>query len=127
MARMERIDIARLGAALLAAALLGGCGGFSLERLNPWSAPAERAQSLPPDATAYACDGGKRLVVRYLSGGENSVMIVFPEREFRLDRAQSGPGVRYTNGTDTLHAKGDEATFEEAGTTTYANCKKAAG
>ncbi len=126
MARMERIGIGKLGAALLLAALLGGCGGFGIERLNPWSSPAEQVQSLPSDATAYACDGGKRLVVRHLQDG-NSVMIVLPEREFRLDRAQSGSGVRYTNGTDTLHSKGDEATFEEAGTTTYANCRKAAG
>jgi len=125
MARMNPIDFAKTSVVLLAA-LLAGCGGFSLERLNPWAGPTERLQSLPSDATAYACDGGKRLVVRYLSGG-NSVMIVFPEREFRLDSAPSASGTRYTNGTDTLDAKGDEATFEEAGATTYSNCRKAAG
>lgn len=125
MARMNPIDFAKTSVVLLAA-LLGGCGGFSLERLNPWSSPTERVQSLPRDATAYACDGDKRLVVRYLPG-EGSVMIVFPEREFRLDRAPSASGTRYTNGSDTLHSKGDEATYEEAGATTYSNCRKAAG
>jgi len=111
---------------VLLAALLAGCGGFSLDRLNPWSSPTERLQALPSDATAYACDGGKRLVVRYLPG-EASVMIVFPEREFRLDRAASGSGTRYTNGIGTLENKGDEATYEEAGAAAYSNCKKAAG
>ncbi len=125
MARMNPIDLRKTPVVLLAA-LLGGCGGFSLERLNPWAGPTERVQSLPRDATAYACDGGKRLVVRYLPG-ESSVMIVFPEREFRLDRAPSASGTRYTNGSDTLHSKGDEATYEEAGATTYSNCRRAAG
>ncbi len=125
MARMNPIDFGKTSVVLLAA-LLGGCGGFSLERLNPWAGPTEQVQPLPRDATAYACDGGKRLVVRYLPG-DSSVMIVFPEREFRLDSAPSASGTRYTNGNDTLHSKGDEAMYEEAGKTTYSNCRKAAG
>ena len=116
--------IAKAGCGAAFAAALAGCGGFSLERLNPWSGPVEQAQSMPSDATAYACDGGKRLVVRYLSG-DNAVMIVFKEREFRLDQAPSASGARYTNGSTTLDAKDNEAHLEEAGATTYSNCRKA--
>jgi membrane-bound inhibitor of C-type lysozyme len=125
---MHTIHSVKFACVVGLAASLAGCGGFSMSSLNPWSwgMPVERAQTLPSDATAYNCDGGKQLVVRYLSGGEKSVMIVFPEREFRLDAAPSASGARYTNGSTTLDSKGNEAMLEESGSVTYANCKQAA-
>ena len=112
------------GAVLLAS--LAGCGGFSLGSLNPWSGPVERARALPADATEYACDAAKRLVVRQLPGG-NAVMIVFREREFRLDQAPGAQGARFTNGSTTFQSQGDRVFLEEEGAVTYSNCRKAAG
>ncbi|MBI2960894.1 MAG: MliC family protein [Betaproteobacteria bacterium] len=114
----------RIGAALVvSAALLAGCGG----RWWPWGegAGGEVTRSYP-GARVYACDGGKRLLVRY--GPENRyAMIIFPEREFRLD-AEASAGGKYTNGRTVLSSRGDEATLQEAGTVIFANCKiEAAG
>jgi membrane-bound inhibitor of C-type lysozyme len=109
------------------AASLAGCGSFSVGSLNPWSGPVERARTTPADVTAYACDSGKRLAVRQLTG---AVMIVFPEREFRLDQAPSASstsGARFTNGSTTLQSQGDQVSLEEEGAVTYSNCRKAAG
>lgn len=108
------------------AATLAGCGGanFSISSLNPWSGPVERGRVVPAGATEYACDGGKRLVVQPLSG---AVMIMFPERDFRLDQAPSAPGARYTNGSTTLLLTGDQVSLEEQGTVTYKACRKASG
>jgi len=111
------------------AASLAGCGGFSVGKLNPWSGPVERVSTTPAGATAYACDAAKRLVVRNLAGS-NAVMIVFREREFRLDQAPSASstsGTRYTNGSTNLQLQGDQVSLEEEGAVTYSNCRKAAG
>jgi membrane-bound inhibitor of C-type lysozyme len=78
---------------------------------------------VPPGATAYKCDGGKELFVRYADGGK-SVMIIFPEREFRLDRVADA-GTRYSNGYTTLVVDGGTATLQEGSTVPYANCKAA--
>lgn len=123
---MKIIQFANTGLGVVLAALLAGCGGFSLGSLNPWSGPVERARTLPADATEYACEGAKRLVVRQFSGA-NSVMIVFREREFRLDQAPAASGARFTNGSTTLLSQGDQVSLEEEGAVTYSNCRKTAG
>lgn len=122
---MNTIGYAKAGCGVALAAALGGCGGFSLGSLNPWSGAVERVQAAPADATTYVCEGGKRLVVRYLAA-DKTVMIVFPEREFRLD-ATPAPAGSYSNGRTTLTAQGDAVALEEAGAKTYTNCKKTAG
>ena len=122
---MKLIDIGAAGTCFALAASLAGCGGFSLSSLNPWSGSTERTRTAPADATVYQCSDAKRLTVRYLAG-TNSAMIVFREREFRLDQAASAPG-RYTNGSTTLLSKGEETSLEEEGAVTYANCRRAAG
>jgi len=123
---MKFIRFAPSGFGVVLAASLAGCGGFSLGSLNPWSGPVERARTLPADATEYACDDAKRLVVRHLAGG-NAVMIVFREREFRLDQAPSASGTRYSNGSTILQSQGDQVSLEEEGAVTHSNCRKAAG
>jgi membrane-bound inhibitor of C-type lysozyme len=123
---MKVVHFAKTGLGAVLVALLAGCGGFSLGSLNPWSGPAERTRTTPADATEYACDAAKRLVVRQLPGG-NAVMIVFREREFRLDQAPSASGSRFTNGSTTLQVQGDRMSLEEEGAVTYSNCRKNAG
>ena len=123
---MKFIHFANTGLVTVLAASLAGCGGFSVGKLNPWSGPVERVRTTPADATEYACEGAKRLVVRNLAGS-NAVMIVFREREFRLDQAPSASGTRYTNGSTNLQRQGDQVSLEEEGAVTYSNCRKAAG
>jgi membrane-bound inhibitor of C-type lysozyme len=105
-----------------AAAALAGCSGW-------WpfgSAPSPDRPWYPPDASVYKCDGNKTLVVRYLDGGK-AAMVMFPEREFRLDPARSASGVSYSNGRTDLRTKGDEAQLDEGGNPQYANCKRVPG
>jgi membrane-bound inhibitor of C-type lysozyme len=109
---MKRVAIA------LVATLVAGCSWFGMGS-DTGSAP-----QLPPDAVAYQCDQGKRLVVRYPSGAKY-VIVMLPDREFRLDQTASGSGIRYSNGRTTLQAKGDEVSLEEGTVTTFANCKGA--
>jgi membrane-bound inhibitor of C-type lysozyme len=92
--------------------LLCGCAS--------WFGSSERPR-YPPDATVYKCDGGKELVVRYVDNGK-SAMIVYPEREFRLDSVPGASGVRYTNGRTTLLTKGENAVLEEGGQNLFAEC-----
>ena len=128
---MKIIHFANDGFGVLLMASLAGCGGLTVGGLNPWSDPVERAKTTPADASEYACDAAKRLVVRNLPGG-NAVMIVFREREFRLDQAPSASSasvarVSFTNGSTTLRLQGDQVSLEEEGAVTYSNCRKAAG
>ena len=76
----------------------------------------------PSDATLYQCDGNKELVVRYIDGGKSAI-VMFPDRDFRLDQVVSGSGARYSNGRTTLFTKEAEAFLEENGQTLLANCK----
>jgi len=125
IARMNSMKRVSLGAGAVLAASLAGCSSFGVDSLNPWSDPVERSRVVPADATVYVCDSDRRLVVRYLSN-PGAAMIVFMEREFRLDPAPSTAGARYTNGVTTLQSTGDMVSLDEAGTTTYSNCRKAA-
>jgi membrane-bound inhibitor of C-type lysozyme len=107
----------RLLAVWLPAVSLAGCSSWW-----PWGGSSGEVPRVPPGATAYKCDENKELYVRYIDGGK-SAMVIYPEREFRLDSAETGSGVRYTNGHTTLRTKGSEATLEEGNTVVYSNCK----
>lgn len=98
---------------------LPGCSSWSWW---PWGDSGGDVPSVPPGATAYKCDGGKELYVRYLDGGK-SAMVIFPEREFRLDAVRTGSGARYSNGHTSLATKGSEAMLEEGSSVAYSNCK----
>lgn len=97
-------------ASLLLAAWLAGCS---------WFGSSGDVSRVPRGATAYKCDGGKELYVRYLDGGK-AAMVIYPEREFRLDAVATG---RYSNGHTILSTQGNEATLEEGANTVFANCK----
>jgi membrane-bound inhibitor of C-type lysozyme len=103
---------------LIAASLLTvGCSSWW-----PFGSSAERPR-WPADAAVYSCNAGKQLVVRYMDGGK-SVMVFFPEREFRLDQEPVATGDRYTNGRTTLTTKGDETFLDEGSSALYANCRR---
>jgi membrane-bound inhibitor of C-type lysozyme len=107
-------DPIRAIAAAVLLALAAGCSSSGGERPR-W----------PADATIYMCDADKQLVVQYLEDGK-SAMVIYPERDFRLDQVAAASGVRYSNGLTTLHTKGPEAFLEEGGQTLFANCKSTA-
>lgn len=103
-----------------AVAALAGCSSW-------WpfgSTPAADRPWYPADAAVYKCDGNKTLVVRYLEGAK-AAMVMFPEREFRLDATRAASGVGYSNGRTDLRTQGDDAQLEEDGKRLFENCKRA--
>lgn len=119
---------AKICAAALAGAMLGGCGGMSanMNPMNWWSGgPQERSPQRLAGATRYVCDGGRQFAVRFGGDGQQSAMVILPEREFRLDPVPGASAGLYSNGRSTLITKGDEVSLEEAGSALFANCKRA--
>ena len=115
-------------AAVLAGAMLAGCGSMStnMNPMNWWgSGPQEQSLAQFAGATRYRCDAGKQFAVRLGAQAQQPAMVILPDREFRLDPVAGAPEARYSNGRTTLTTKGDEAALEEAGTALYANCKRA--
>jgi membrane-bound inhibitor of C-type lysozyme len=90
----------------------------------PFSSSSGERPLYPPDATIYKCDGGKQLVVRYFEGAKYA-MVIYPDREFRLDSVPAPSGARYSNGRTTLHTKESDAVLEEGGQTLFAECRSA--
>ena len=101
--------------------MLAGCGGMSW---LPWSSSSgeEGAPRTPPGAKGYACEGGKRLLVRY-APDTKSVMVIYANGEFRLDRVASASGEQFSNGPTILAIRDGEAMMEESGTVQFAKCK----
>ena len=118
--------ITRMAALTLAGStlLLGACSSISVD-LWPFGGGEQDLSRTPPGATAYQCDDGKRLYVRYLSSG--AAWVILPEREFRLDKAGSGGETRYSNGSATLEIKDSAATLSDGATVTHAGCKASGG
>jgi membrane-bound inhibitor of C-type lysozyme len=106
--------------------LLGACSSVSV---NLWPFGGGKEQDLsrtPAGAIAYACEGGKRLFVRYLDNGA-AAWIILPDREFRLNKVTPGAGARYSNGSATLDIKDNEATLFDGTKPTHAGCKASGG
>ena len=117
---IRRTQVAAIGAA----ALLTACAGSGWW---PFGGPsADPSTRVPPGATDYRCAGNKRLFVRHAADGK-SAWVIFPDREFRLDRASASSGERFTNGGSTLLVNGDEVALEEGGTRLFTECKRAQG
>jgi membrane-bound inhibitor of C-type lysozyme len=108
------------GAAIGVAMLLTACSGswWPLGRTA-----ADESTRIPAGATDYACANGKRLLVRHTADGKFA-WVIYPDREFRLDRVAADSGDRFTNGVSTLSTQGDETMLEEAGTRLYVDCKR---
>jgi membrane-bound inhibitor of C-type lysozyme len=119
-------QITRIAALTVAGSnlLLGACSSVSLW---PFSGSKEQDPSrTPPGATAYACEGGTRLFVRYLENGA-AAWVILPEREFRLNKATSDTGTRYSNGNATLDIKDGGVTLSDGAVVTHAGCKVSGG
>src|SRR4029453_9731260 len=81
-------------AAFVVVVMLIGCSGGGWV---PWSKSSGEAPRLPPGAKGYACEGGKRLIVR-IDADAKSAWVIYPDREFRLNRVGSESGEQYSNG-----------------------------
>lgn len=119
--------ITRVAALILAGSslLLGACSSMSV---NLWPFGGSKEQDVsrtPAGATAYACEGGTRLFVRYLDNG--AAWVILPEREFRLNKVTSDSGTRYSNGSATLDIKDGGATLSDGAVVTHAGCKASGG
>lgn len=110
---------------LIAAMLLYGCGTGSW---LPWSSSSGESvvPVVPPGATAYRCEDGKSLTVRYVRDTQ-SAWVIYPGGEYRLDRAASAAGEEYRRGKITLTVKDGDAALAEDGRLRYAACKPASG
>jgi len=98
---------------------LFGCGSIDL-----WPFGASKSQERsrkPAGATEYQCNNDRRLYVRYLDNGA-SAWVIFPEREFRLDKVDSS-GVRYSNGIAMLEKDGDNISLRDGPTVAFTGCK----
>jgi len=107
-------------AAAAAAAALNGCSG------GWWpfgSSDAEQPVRLPEGVVEYACAQGKRLLVRYTPDAK-SAWVIYPDREFRLDRVGGGPGDRYSNGVSTLVSSEDTVTLDSEGSAQFVDCRR---
>jgi membrane-bound inhibitor of C-type lysozyme len=102
---------------------LAACGGGS--GWWPWQSDKgiDVATRVPPGATEFSCAGAKRLLVRFTADGK-SAWVIYPDREFRLDRPGSGAGELYTNGVTSLSVQGADAHLDEGSTRAFAECKR---
>ena len=114
-------------AALTCATLmLSACSSMNVN-LWPFGGGQEQDPSrTPAGATAYQCEGGKRLFVRYLDNGA-AAWVILPDREFRLNKATAGAGTSYSNGSAMLDIKDGGATLSDGATVTHAGCKASGG
>lgn len=102
-------------------AVLAGCG--SMPSVWPFGSSSNPTHpSVPVGATAYNCDNGRKLYVRYIDNGK-AAWVILPEREFRLNTMVSDSGARYSNGVATLETRGNEASLRDGAALTHANCK----
>ncbi len=110
-------------ALLVMGVAFAGCSTVVDRITNPWGTATERS-TVPADATAYTCNGNKPLYVRYGPSSQYA-MLIYPDREFRLDADKSGAG-KFTNGRTTLTVSSTDASVEEGGAAVYAGCKRTA-
>jgi membrane-bound inhibitor of C-type lysozyme len=118
--------ITRTAALTCATLMLSACSSMNVN-LWPFGGGQEQDPSRSPaGATAYQCEGGKRLFVRYLDNGA-AAWVILPEREFRLNKTTSGGGTRYSNGSATLDNRDNEVTLFDGAKLTHTGCKASGG
>ncbi|MGP1679717.1 MAG: MliC family protein [Burkholderiales bacterium] len=118
--------ITRAAALACATLTLSACSSVNLDVLSFGGAKEQDTSRPPAGATAYQCEGGKRLFVRYLDNGA-AAWVILPEREFRLNKATAGSGNRYSNGSATLDLEDGGATLSDGAAVTHAGCKASGG
>jgi len=118
--------ITRAATLVCASLMLSACGSVNVN-LWPFGGDKELDPSrAPAGATAYQCEGGKRLFVRYLDNGA-AAWVILPEREFRLNKITSSSGSRYSNGGATLDISENVASLSDGAAVTHAGCKASGG
>ena len=108
-----------MGCAVL---FLSGCSSVSI-----WPFGQEErdpAYSIPADAIEYKCSGNNHFYLRQLEN-ENAVWVILPERSFRLDKASSEAGKRFSNGADTLDIGEGQVTLTNGTKESFTECKVA--
>ncbi len=79
----------------------------------------------PAGATEYFCNNDRRFYARFLDNGA-SVWVILPEREFRLDKADSAG--RYTNRVAMMEInEAGEVSLREGTTLAFTGCKAGMG
>ena len=112
-----------LASAVAAVVALSGCGNMNMSRItNPWGGLQEQT-TLPMDAVTYTCSNGKPLYLRF-GAGNQFVMVMFPDREFRLDATDGAVGGKYSNGRTNLDIRNGEVNVTEGTTVLYGACKR---
>lgn len=110
--------------AILAVLGLSACGSVNL-----WPFGEERTSErsrVPANATAYQCDGDRKLYVRVLDNGA-AAWVILPEREIRLEKTGAAAATNYAYRSTLLEIKGDEAVLLEGSKPVLTGCKAAKG
>ncbi|MDA0276869.1 MAG: MliC family protein [Proteobacteria bacterium] len=108
---------------LFAAALLAlsACSNINVW---PFSEDKVERSRVPANATAYQCDGGRKLYVRMLENGA-AAWVILPEREIRLEKTGAAAATNYSYRGTLLEVKGDEAALLEGSKPVLTGCKAA--
>lgn len=114
--------IHRAAALACASLALSACSSVPLNLWPFGGDPAAGTSRTPAGATAYQCDAGKRLFVRYLDSGA-AAWVILPEREFRLNKIAAGGATRFSNGVTTLDLADGGAIVSDGAGVTYSGCK----
>jgi len=106
--------------AFIALAALAGCSSVNLWPFG--SSSSQELSRTPANATEYFCNNDRRFYVRFLDNGD-SVWVILPEREFRLDKVD-GATTRYTNKSAILEINEDkEVSLRDGATLAFTGCK----
>jgi membrane-bound inhibitor of C-type lysozyme len=89
-------------------------------RVNP-------ALAQETNTVVYRCDEGKGFKAVYTTGDNSSVEATFGTRVFTLPQVKAASGARYSDGSVTIHTKGDEAFVEVGNTVLFRNCVAQSG
>ena len=102
---------------------LSACSSASLWPFGSSDTPV--LSRTPANATEYFCNNDRRFYARFLDNGA-SVWVILPEREFRLDKADSAG--RYTNRVAMMETnEAGEVSLREGTTLAFTGCKAGPG
>jgi len=107
-------------ASAFAAVALAGCSSVNLWPFG--SGETQELSRTPANATEYRCNNDRRFYARFLDNG-NSIWVIFPEREFRLDKVESASITRYTNRQAILEVnEANEISLRDGATIAFTGC-----
>jgi len=108
---------------ILAVSIAAALAGCSTDWL-PWTKTetVTKGPYTPPGATGYACEGAKRLLLRFESD-RKAAWVIYPDHQLRLDRLTSTSGEEFSRAGTTLRISEGEATLIEGSAVQFAKCK----